>query len=115
MPRADEYAGAAAWCEEAADVARRLNENAIADVAAGVCDVFTDYPEEIKSATLAARCVRAWAAWFGRTVDLWRGKGDESWLAVRLGADGEWIGPVHKAADPLDAITAALGGDDATA
>jgi hypothetical protein len=98
MPRADEYASAETWC------------------------LFSDYhipmPGDQDKRTLAARCVRAWAALASGEVRLfdtreivYGEKGSVSWRVVTFTAvrgDDRFT-----AADPLDAIAAALGGDDA--
>lgn len=106
MPRADEYAGAAAWCDAVVERTPHFKAMSTDDATKAHNDAVAE------NAALAARCVRAMAAWADGSVDLWRGKGTGAWVAVRLGADGEWMGTPCKAADPLDAITAALGGDD---
>lgn len=95
MPRADEYASAAALMRARIEV--------------------TQFPENEASYRLAARCVRAMAA---------VARGDVTYVRDRHGPhapEREWAArdtrdganPWHYAADPLDAITAALGGDDA--
>jgi hypothetical protein len=87
MPRADEYAGAV--------------ETLVDDL-----DLYRESPELVANYTLAARCVRAMAALASGEVMLV--KAEDLWRAwVRGGAS------TGVSADPLDAITAALGGDDA--
>jgi hypothetical protein len=92
MPRADEYAGAV--------------ETLVDDL-----DLYRESPELVANYTLAARCVRAMAALASGEVSLGQPHyygGDMPIYTVRA-KDGT----LHDAADPLDAITAALGGDDA--
>jgi hypothetical protein len=89
MPRADEYASAAEVCDVQAHRWRLM-----------------EHDELSQRQALAARCVRAMAALASGEVMLV--KAEDLWRAwVRGGAS------TGVSADPLDAIAAALGGDDA--
>jgi hypothetical protein len=90
MPRADEYAGAAGVSAHNAKHWTLMGEH----------DLAAQY-------TLAARCVRAMAALASGEVRLMKTGGE--WDAKVMGGARLW----STAADPLDAITAALGGDNA--
>lgn len=92
MPRADEYAGAVEDLEW-----RMKYPNA-------------PHLERTASLSLAARCVRAMAALASGEVVLFAPGGIHpvKWSAFNNTAR-QW----GDGADPLDAITAALGGDDA--
>jgi hypothetical protein len=96
MPRADEYAGAAAALRH--DIIRRED---MPGASIGITEHYT----------LAARCVRAMAALASGEVSL--GQPRYYGGAMPLYTVRAKDGTLHDAADPLDAITAALGGDDA--
>jgi hypothetical protein len=104
MPRADEYASAAEVCDVQAHRWRLM-----------------EHDELSQRQALAARCVRAMAALASGEVRLFDTReivygenGAVSWRVVQFVAvRGDDRFPRFPAADPLDAITAALGGDDA--
>lgn len=103
MPRADEYAGAAAWCDAVVERTPHFKAMSTDDATKAHNDAVAE------NAALAARCVRAMAAWkAGEVVVHAPQNGGDLWLAFT-----PTHGRMHYAPDPLDAITAALGGDDA--